>query len=39
VLQLKKAANDLARNIEELIILDPQRQPHTIYRKRVTRAE
>jgi hypothetical protein len=36
VLQLKKATNEIKRHIEELIILDAQRQPHTIYKKRIT---
>jgi hypothetical protein len=34
VSQLKKAGKETKRNIEELIVLDARRQPHTIYRKR-----
>jgi len=36
VLQLEKATKETKRNIEELIVLDAQRQPHTIYLKKIT---
>jgi hypothetical protein len=36
VLQLKKTTIDTTRNIEELIIKDTRKQPHSIYQKRIT---
>lgn len=33
---MKKEVKATIRNVEELIILDAQRQPHSIYRKRVS---
>ena len=35
VLQLKKATKETTRKIEEMIILDAQRQSHVIYKKRI----
>ncbi len=32
---VKKSAEATIRNVEELIILDAQKQPHSIYRKRI----